>query len=250
LPGPKGINEADGFPDVGAGKEDKGKGRTALQRAGSPVLLRIVKNEAAALSADVELLFFGSDDFPSASLEALQLCQFLAESGPRIRLNVHDSKNDKALCESLGILFFPAMVVRGKNRGCLRFLGTPAGQCLRMLADMLGLASTGEPGLPAGALSRLLSVKRPVELRIFVRPDSEPCRRVALVGAGLATASALVRTEVVNHLGFPVMSKRYKVGAVPRTVVNGRAEIDGARGAEDFVDRVLGALVAQPDMHR
>jgi hypothetical protein len=213
-------------------------------------MLRLVKDAVAALPAEVRLLFFGSDDFPSSSLDALQLCQYLAESGPRIRLSVHDSRNDKALCEKLGILFFPALVVQGKNRGGLRFLGTPAGQCLRMLADMLGLASTGEPGLPAGALSRLSAVKRPVELRIFVRPDSEPCRRAALVGAGLATASALVRTEVVNHLDFPVMSKRYKVGAVPRTVVNGRAEIDGARGAEDFVDRVLGALVAQPEMHR
>ena len=233
-----------------AAKTAKGRVRSALQRAGSPVLLRIVKDGAAALSADVDLLFLGSDDFPATSLDTLQLCQYLAESGPRIRLSVHDAQNDKALCERLGVLFFPALIIQGKNRGRLRFLGTPFGYCLRALVESLSAASTGEPGLHERVLSRLSAVKKPVELKIFVRPDSEPSRRAAMLGMRLAVACDLFRTEVINHLDFPVMSKRYKVGAVPRTVVNGRAEIIGARGGEDFLERVLGALTAQTEMYR
>lgn len=226
------------------------KPQSALQRAGSPVLLKLVKDAAASLPADVRLRFFGSDDFPSSSLETLQLCQFLSESGPRIRLEVHDSKNDGPLCERLDVLFFPALVIQGRNRGGLRFLGTPSGQSLRALVGSLEAASTGETGLPADVLSRLGSVKRTVELKIFVRPDSEPCRRAALLGAELAVASGHFRTEVINHLDFPVMSRRYRIGSVPRTIVNGRIEIDGARGAGDFIERVLGALVAQPEIYR
>ena len=82
-----------------------------------------------------------------------------------------------------------------------------------------------------------------------VAPVPEPST-MALLGMGLAVASELVRTDVINHLDFPVMSKRYKIGAVPRTLVNGRTEINGARGGVDLVERVLGALVAQPEMHR
>lgn len=233
-----------------AGKGAKGNERTALQRAGSPVLLRIVKDWAAALPAEVDLLFFGSDDFPSSSLDALQLCQFLAESGPRIRLSVHDAQNDRALCEKLGVLFFPALIIQGKNRGRLRFLGTPSGHCLRALVESLSAASNGESGLGEPILSRLSAVKKPVELKIFVRPDSEPCRRTAMLGAKFAVESGLFRTEIINHLDFPVMSRRYRISSVPRTVVNGRTEINGARGGEDFLERVLGALTAQPEMHR
>ena len=233
-----------------AGKDEKRKVRTALQRAGSPVLLRIVKDAAAALPAEVELLFFGSDDFPAASLDTLQLCQFLAESGPRILLKVHDAHNDKALCENLNVLFFPALIIQGKNRGRMRFLGTPAGCGLRIIVESLAAAATGEAGLSPAVLDRLSAVKRPVELKLFIRPDSEPCRRAALLGMGLAVASELVRTDVINHLDFPVMSKRYKIGAVPRTLVNGRTEINGALGGEDFIERVLGALVAQPEIYR
>ena len=226
------------------------KPRSALQRAGSPVLLKLVKDAAASLPAEVRLRFFGSDDFPAASLDTLQLCQYLSESGPRIRLEVHDSKNDRALCEELEVLFFPALVIQGRNLGGLRFLGTPSGHCLRSLVESLASASTGETGLPAGALLRLGSVKRPVELKLFVRPDSEPCRRAALLGANLAVASGHFRTEVINHLDFPVMSRRYRIGSVPRTIVNGRIEIDGARGAGDFIERVLGSLVAQSEIYR
>ncbi len=233
-----------------AGKDGQRKERSALQRAGSPVLLRIVKDAVAALPAEVELLFFGSDDFPATSLDALQLCQFLAESGPRIRLKVHDAQNDKALCEKLNVLFFPALIIQGKNRGRMRFLGTPAGYGLRVIVESLAAAATGEAGLSPAVLDRLSAVKKPVELKMFIRPDSEPCRRAALLAMRLAVACALVRTDVINHLDFPVMSKRYKVGAVPRTVVNDRAEIDGARAGEDFVERVLGALVAQSEMYR
>jgi hypothetical protein len=248
--GPKGYDGGGGFPLVAAGKDGKRPYRDALQRAVSPVLLKTVKEAAAAIPAEVGLLFFGSDDFPAASLDTLQICQFLAESGPNISLSVHDAKNDKAKCEEHHVIFFPALVIVGRNRGRMRFLGTPAGYILRVLVESLAAASTGEPGLSPGALVRLAAVKRPVLLRIFVRPESEYCRRTALFGMKLAVESALFGTEVVNHLDFPVMSKKYKIGAVPRTIVNEGPEINGAREGEDFMERVLGAMVAQPDIYR
>ena len=224
--------------------------RDAVSRAVSSVLLGAIRKSAAAIPADVDLLFFGSDDFPSASLDTLQICQVLSEAGPRIRFRTHDSKNDKAKCEELKLLFFPAIVIQGRNKGSLRFLGTPSGYGLQILVESLAAASTGEPGLSPRVLARLSMLKRPVGLRIFISPESEHCRRTALFGMKLAVESGLVRTEVVNHLDFPVMSKKYKIGAVPRTIVNDRDEINGTRDGEDFIERMLGALVAQAEPYR
>lgn len=234
-----------------AGRKKGGKlYRDAVQRAVSPVLLKTVKDAAAAVSSDVDLLFFGSDDFPSQSLDTLQICQLISDAGPNVRFRAHDSKNDKAKCEELGVLFFPALVIQGKNRGRLRFLGTPSGYGLQMLVEGLAPAASGESGLSPRQRRTLEMFKRPVGLRIFISPESEHCRRAALFGMRLAVESALVRTEVINHLDFPVMSKRYKIGAVPRTVVNERAEITGAIDGEDFLERMLGALVAQAELYR
>jgi len=234
-----------------AGRKEGGKlYRDAVQRAVSPVLLKTVKDAAAAISSDVALLFFGSDDCPSASLDTLQICQIISDAGPKIGFQTRDSKNDKAKCEELGVLFFPALVIQGKNRGRLRFLGTPSGYGLQMLVEALALAASGESGL-SDRLRRLLgSVKRPVALRIFISPESEYCRRTALFGMRLAVENGLFSTEVINHLDFPVISKRYKIGAVPRTVVNERGEINGAIDGEDFLERMLGALVAQAEPYR
>jgi len=224
--------------------------RDAVSRAVSSVLLGAIRKSAAAIPAEVDLLFFGSDDFPSASLDTLQLCQVLSEAGPRIRLRTHDSKNDKAKCEELGVLFFPALVIQGKNRGRLRFLGTPSGYGLQIFVEALALAASGESDLSPRQRRSLEMVKRPVVLRIFISPESEHCRRTALFGMRLAVESGLFSTEVINHLDFPVMSKRYKIGAVPRTVVNEKAEITGALDGEDFLERMLGALVAQAEPYR
>jgi hypothetical protein len=231
-------------------KDGRKRYRDAIQRAVSPVLLKTIKKVAAAIPAEVDLLFFGSDDFPSASLDTLQICQVLTEAGPRIRLRTHDARTDKAKCEELKVLFFPALVIMGRNRGRLRFLGTPSGYGLQILVESLSAASTGESGLSPGSRRRLDAVRRPVGLRIFISPESEHCRRTALFGMRLAVESALVGTEVVNHPDFPVMSKKYKIGAVPRTIVNEKVEINGARDGEDFIERMLGALVAQADLYR
>ena len=77
-----------------------------------------------------------------------------------------------------------------------------------------------------------------------------PIIRIAVALAfRLAVASPRVSAEVVNHLDFPVMSRKYRIGVVPRTVVNDRCEINGARDEGDFVERMLGALIAQPDSY-
>jgi len=247
---PKGYDGAWGFRAVAAGKDGKRRERTALQRAGSPAMLRLVKAAMASLPAETGLLFFGSDDFARASLEALQVCQFLAEAGPRLRLGVHDSKNEPALCRELEVVFFPALVIRGKNRGALRFLGTPSGYGLRALAEGLSAASSGDSGLGPSVREGLSRLERPVGLKVFISPESEFCLRSAAFALRLAVESPRVCTEVINHLDFPVMSKRYGIGAVPRTVVNDRWEINGARDGRDFVERMLGALVPQPEIYR
>ena len=232
------------------GKSGPGRQRDALQRAASRVLLAAVKKAAAAIPEDVGLLFFGSDSFPESSLDTLQICQFLSESGPRIRLVVSDAQNDRARCTELKLLFFPALIIQGKNRGSMRFLGTPSGYGLRMLVDALSTASTGDSGLRSAIRGKLGAVTRPVELKVFISAESEYCLRSALFALRLAVESRQVSTEVINQLDFPVMSQRYRIGITPRTFVNERTQINGALGEDECVEKILGALVPQSEMHR
>lgn len=231
-------------------KKGPGRERDAIRRAASPLLLAAVKKAAAAIPSEVELAFFGSDDFPSASLDTLQIIQVLADSGPKIRLGVHDAQNEKALCAELKLLFFPALIIQGRNRGSMRFLGTPSGYGLQILVEALAAASTGEAGLTPAICEKLGAIRSPVELKLFISPESEYCRRSANFAFCLAVESSRIRTELINHIDFPLMSRRYKIGNTPRMFVNEKLEINGARGGDEYIERILGAMVPQAEMHR
>ena len=58
----------------------------------------------------------------------------------------------------------------------------------------------------------------------------------------MAVESSRVRADVIEASEVPELSQRYAVSAVPKTVVNDRLEILGARPESAFMAEILGAL--------
>jgi hypothetical protein len=58
----------------------------------------------------------------------------------------------------------------------------------------------------------------------------------------MAMESARVSADVIEANEFPELSRRFRVNAVPKTVVNGRAEILGGLPEPQFVAQVLAAV--------
>ena len=58
----------------------------------------------------------------------------------------------------------------------------------------------------------------------------------------MAMESEQITAEAIEANEFPDLSQRYRVMAVPRTVVNDRAFIEGAMPEAMFVKRVLDAV--------
>lgn len=58
----------------------------------------------------------------------------------------------------------------------------------------------------------------------------------------LAQESDLVRADCVEATEFPDLAGRYRVYAVPKTVINGSASIEGSLPEEFFVDEILKAV--------
>ena len=58
----------------------------------------------------------------------------------------------------------------------------------------------------------------------------------------LAIASEWIRADCVEATEFPDLAQRYRVMAVPKTVVNDRVSFEGALPEPQFVDAVLSAV--------
>ena len=57
----------------------------------------------------------------------------------------------------------------------------------------------------------------------------------------LAVESELITADLVEVTEFPHLAQRYQVRAVPRTVVNETASIEGALPESEFVKAVVAA---------
>jgi hypothetical protein len=56
-----------------------------------------------------------------------------------------------------------------------------------------------------------------------------------------AIENELIRADAIEATEFPELSGLYRVYAVPKTVINGEASIEGALPEAFFLDRVLEA---------
>lgn len=65
-----------------------------------------------------------------------------------------------------------------------------------------------------------------------------------LLALEMASQSPLVTTYAVEITEFPDLARRYRVTGVPKTVVDGGAEILGAVPESEFVSQVLGSPTA------
>ncbi len=57
-----------------------------------------------------------------------------------------------------------------------------------------------------------------------------------------AIESDLIKADCIEATEFPDLASRYRVYAVPKTVINDSASVEGALPEEFFLDRVLKAV--------
>jgi len=60
----------------------------------------------------------------------------------------------------------------------------------------------------------------------------------------MAVESGKVTSFIVEASEYPDLVRRYQVSGVPKTIVNEKVEILGARPEEDFVRTAIGAITA------
>ena len=221
-----------------SGKPDEKAEPPRFKKISKPMTVKI-KAAAASITGTVELLYFGQPTIGEAVVDTLQICQLIHEANPRIIVKVYDSESDKKVCTEMGVLFFPTLIIKGKNKGSLRFLGTPLGYQLPVLVDALKNASEGLSGLKPKTLEKLDSIKKDLNIKTFVTPVCPYCPRVSKLVVGLAIESPRVKAEIINAGDFTYVSKKYKVEGTPRTVVNEKLDIDGALHESDFMERLM-----------
>ena len=204
-----------------------------------------IRERFAELTNPVKLVHFTQKANLQYGPEARQLLEELTQISSMVSLETYDFQNDKEKVAEYAIDNVPATVIRnGKDYG-IRFYGLPAGFEFSALIDAILVVSKGDSGLRPETREKLAHLTQPVHLQVFTTPTCPYCPPAVKMAYQFAIESDLVRADGIEATEFPDRAERYHVLAVPKTIVNGDAHVEGTLPENFFLDAILKTLEPQ-----
>jgi alkyl hydroperoxide reductase subunit AhpF len=113
------------------------------------------------------------------------------------------------------------------------------------LLDVILAVSTGDSGLLPASREKLAKLAQPLHLEVFVTPTCPHCPRAVRLAYQFAMENDNIRADAIEATEFPDWATRYRVHAVPKTVINESSQIEGSLPEEFFLDEILKTLEPQ-----
>jgi len=133
---------------------------------------------ASGLAGPVQCTFFTQQQSALAApgveceycKETRELLEEVVALTSLVSLDTHDFVTEAALAKTHGVDRIPAIELKGKAKGRVRFFGVPAGyEFSTLVEDLLDVAS-GQTKLSAATKAQLATLTQPVHLQVFVTP--------------------------------------------------------------------------------
>ncbi len=202
-----------------------------------------IKKEFEALKTPVKLVVFYSDTGCDYCKETRQIAEELAELSDKVSVEVHNFDSERDLAEKFGVDKVPATIIMSEDKDYgIRYFGIPSGYEFMSLLEDIIMVGTGEVDLQQSTLDVLKSIKQPVHMKVFITPTCPYCPRAVRMAHKFAYVSDFIRGDMIESMEFPALANQYNVMAVPRTVINDRAYLEGAAPENMFIEKILEAL--------
>jgi alkyl hydroperoxide reductase subunit AhpF len=102
--------------------------------------------------------------------ETNQLLEEVAALSEKIMLEMYDLLQERAKAREAGVEEIPAIILKGHNKGTLRFIGVPAGYEFATLIEDIIDVSRGTTELSPLSRETLAKLAQPVHIKVFVTP--------------------------------------------------------------------------------
>ena len=174
--------------------------------------------------------------------ETEELYKEVIELSDLLKLETYTIENNKEKFDEYKVERIPTAVIKGHNKGLIRFVGIPAGYEFTTLLEDLIDASRGKVDLKERNKRKVEAVKEPLHIQVFVTPTCPYCPRAVRIAHKMAFLNENILADMVEASEFPNLSEKYGVYAVPKIVVNDKVEFEGALPEDQFIREVLKAV--------
>lgn len=164
----------------------------------------------------------------------------ISELSEKITFVEKDLIKDNKEAEKYSVTLAPSFVIldhEGKYQG-VKFNGIPAGHeinsFLSAVIDMSGVAF----GFDETIIKRINSIKKPVNIKVFVTLSCPHCPGAVSNAHRLAMLNENIESEMIEAQTFYDLSKKYKVSGVPKIVINEKYELIGNQPIEEYLNQL------------
>lgn len=201
-----------------------------------------VKKHFEELTNKVQLIVFTQEFECALCKETRELALELGELSPKIKTKVVDivKFGDEAL--KYDIKKIPALAIVGKSDYGVRYYGIPSGYEFSVLVEAIMDVSKGVTSLSDTIKKKLVEIKKPVHIQVFVTPTCPFCPRAAKIAYQFAIESEFIKSDVVEMTEFPHLVQRYGIMSTPHIVINEDTSFVGAQPPEVFIEQIALAL--------
>lgn len=154
----------------------------------------------------------------------------------KINLEVIDLDQNPELVEKYNISGVPTILI-GEN---IKYVGLPVGLERRVFTNTLKLVAEGKTTrLKEEQIAKLTGLKEPATVKVITTSSCPYCPKVVFMSNQLAVASdGKVASEIINSTELPELAAKYRVTAVPTTVINEKVRFQGIPDMDAFIDEI------------
>lgn len=156
-----------------------------------------------------------------------------------ISLRVHHMDEAEEERAKYGVDRVPGIVLRGRKSHFVKYYGIPGGTEFPAFLESIIDISRDEVLLSEESAKALEALDKDVSVRVFVTPTCGYCPQMVQASYQMALISDKVHVEVYEVNEFPDLADKYKVQAVPLTVINDAVSLPGAMPEQQLVEQVI-----------
>lgn len=156
-----------------------------------------------------------------------------------VSLRVHYMEDNPPEREKYGVERVPGIVLRGYGPRSVKFYGMPGGTEFPAFIESFVDISRGEALLSEESVEALLSLEQDVSIKVFVTPTCQYCPAMMRVAFQMGMISERISAETIEVNEFPELAEKYRVQAVPLTVINDQVAIPGMVHESQLIAEVV-----------
>jgi len=200
-----------------------------------------LKNLYNGIDRDVELIFFSSNEESRAEdcANIEDILKELSELSDKIKVEKHVFEEEKELADKMEVEMAPSIVVKTDKGYGIKYYGVPAGYEFSSLVEDINDIGTGIISVEDEAREMIMSIDKPVHIRVFITPTCPYCPAAVRTAHKFAMLNENIKADMVESYEFSDFSNKYDVSSVPRIVINEDHHFVGAYPDKEYAKEIF-----------